>query len=417
MKKNNFHFVRQINEISVLRIIRDRGPISRSEVARFMGLSKVIIGGIVARLLETEIIFEVGKGDSTDRGGRRPIMLEFNANAWYAIGVEIHLNYASILITNMNAESIAQRSISYKDNTNPDNILRRIVKAIEKLFDDESKMDRILGLGVALPGLVDYKKGTLRYADSLKSWVGFPIKSHLESMLDTRVYIENDVKTTTLGEFHWGAGVEANNLVYIWLGEGIGAGLVINGELYRGFSSSAGEIGYNEIGGIDFNKKKFPILHANLNRYGEILNNRYLVNTLQHHLEVNHTTSKLHGKKLDLTLISQAALDGDELASAALTEFGTLLGMLLISLVNFLNPEMVVIGGPVMDSCEVILETAIARTREDVLRMPAQEVQILAGSLKNRAGVLGAVGLVLQDLFKPPIVNLTAYRSLFSVEN
>ncbi|HCW77197.1 MAG TPA: hypothetical protein DHU63_11760 [Candidatus Marinimicrobia bacterium] len=417
MKKNNFHFVRQINEISVLRIIRDRGPISRSEVARVMGLSKVIIGGIVARLIETEIIFEIGKGDSTDRGGRRPIMLEFNANAWYAIGVEIHLNYASILITNMNAETVAQRSISYKDNTNPDNILRRIVKAIEKLFDDESKMDRILGLGVALPGLVDYQKGSLRYADSLKSWVGFPIKTHLEGILDTRVYVENDVKTTTLGEFHWGAGIETNNLVYIWLGEGIGAGLVINGELYRGFSSSAGEIGYNEIGGSEFNAKNFPILYAHQIRYGEILNNRYLVSALQRHLETNHVSSKLQGKKLDLALISEVALEGDALAAAALSEFGTLLGMLLISMVNFLNPEMVVLGGPVMDSCGIVLEKAIARAREDALMMPAQEVQILAGSLKNRAGVLGAVGLVLQDLFKPPIVNLNAYRSLFSVEN
>lgn len=417
MKKNNFHFVRQINEISVLRIIRDRGPISRSEIARFMGLSKVIIGGIVARLLETEIIFEIGKGDSTDRGGRRPIMLEFNANAWYAIGVEIHLNSASILITNMNAETVAQRSISYRDNTNPENILRRIVRAIEKMFEDESKMDRILGVGVALPGLVDYKNGTLRYADSLKSWVGFPIKTHMESLLDTRVYIENDVKTTTLGEFHWGAGIEANNLVYIWLGEGIGAGLVINGELYRGFSSSAGEVGYNEIGGSEFNAKNFPILFAHQIRYGEILNNRYLINALQRHLETNHVTSKLHGRKLDLAMISETAMEGDALANAALTEFGTLLGMLLIGLVNFLNPEMVVLGGPVMDNCEIVLEKAIARAREDELRMPAQEVQILAGSLKNRAGVLGAVGLVLQDLFKPPIVNLNAYRSLFSVEN
>ncbi len=416
MKKNNFHFVRQINEISVLRIVRDQGPLSRSEVARIMGLSKVIIGGIVARLLETEIIYEVGKGESTNRGGRRPIMLEFNANAWYAIGVEIHLNSASILVTNMNAETIAQKSITYKDNNNPENILRRIVKAIEKLFDDESKMDRILGVGVALPGLVNYKKGTLRYADTLKSWVGFPIRSHVESLLDTKVYIENDVKTTTLGEFHWGAGIDAENLVYVWLGEGLGAGLVINGELYRGFSSSAGEIGYNEVGALNFNKENFPILHAKQHRYGEILTNRYLMNAIQQHLETNHVNSRLKGRKLDLALVASAALEGDELATTALQEFGGLLGMLIISIINFLNPEMIVLGGPVIDQCESVLDFALAKTREDELRMPAREVQILPGSLKNRAGMLGAVGLVLQDLFKPPIINLTAYRSLFSVD-
>ena len=87
MRRSNFHFVRQINEISVLKIIRDKGPISRSEVARDMGVSKVVIGGIVKRMLETNILFEIGKGLSTNQGGRRPVMLEFNADAglcrWY----------------------------------------------------------------------------------------------------------------------------------------------------------------------------------------------------------------------------------------------------------------------------------------------------------------------------------------------
>jgi len=182
MKRSNFHFVRQINEISVLRIIRDEGPISRSDVAREMGVSKVIIGGIVKRLLETNILFEIGKGQSTTQGGRRPVMLEFNADAGLAIGVEVHLHQANILITNMNAEILHERTVKFQDNSVPEDILLRIVKAIQKLVGDAEKMRSILGVGLALPGLIDYEDGSILTSHSLKSWEGFPIKKYFEEV-------------------------------------------------------------------------------------------------------------------------------------------------------------------------------------------------------------------------------------------
>ena len=187
MKKSNFHFVRQINEISVLRIVRDEGPISRSEVARRMGVSKVIIGGIVRRLIGTNILFEIGKGESTVQGGRRPVMLEFNANAGLAIGIEIHLHRATILVTNMNAEIVHEGVVNFNDNTNPKGILTRIIKSIEKMIGDQEKMNSILGVGIALPGLIDYESGSILTTHSLKEWEGFPIKSFLEKALDTKI--------------------------------------------------------------------------------------------------------------------------------------------------------------------------------------------------------------------------------------
>jgi len=416
MKKSNFHFVRQINEISVLRIVRDEGPISRSEVARRMGVSKVIIGGIVRRLMGTNILFEIGKGESTVQGGRRPVMLEFNADAGLAIGIEIHLHRAAILVTNMNAEILHEGVVNFNDNTNPKAILTRITKSIEKLIGDDEKMKSILGVGIALPGLIDYEAGSILSTHSLKDWEGFPIEAFLEDALDTKIYMENDVKTITLGEYHWGAGQQAKNVIYIWLGEGIGAGIIINGDIYRGITASAGEVGYTEISARGINRGKYPILYQDQKRFGEILTTPHLENSLQQAVNANGIKTLLKDAEINLLSIASAAKQGDQLALDALREFGEILGVLTISVINLFNPELIIMGGPVIDKCPMVLETASVRAKADALLLPAEVVEIKAGALKNRAGTLGAVGMVLQDLFKPPIVNLATYRSLILPE-
>jgi len=417
MKRSNFHFVRQINEISVLRIIRDEGPISRSDVARKMGVSKVIIGGIVKRLLGTNILFEIGKGQSTTQGGRRPVMLEFNADAGLAIGIEVHLHHANILITNMNAQILHERAVTFQDNSNPEQILQRIVKAIQKLIADPDKMKTILGIGLALPGLIDYKEGTILSSHSLKSWEGYPLKTFIEEALETNVFIENDVKAITLGEFHWGAGLDTKNMVYIWLGEGIGAGIIINGEIYRGITASAGEVGYTMIAARGINDGRFPILYQGQERFGEILSTPNLEHCLKDAVSKNGQASLLSEDEINLHNIALAAQKGDQLTNSALKEYGQMLGMLTISVINFFNPEMVILGGPVVDLCPLVLdETRKISKRDDDLHVPADIVKIKAGALKDRAGTLGAVGMVLQDLFKPPIVNLATYRTLILPE-
>jgi len=412
MKKSNFHFVRQINEISVLRIVRDEGPISRSEVARKMGVSKVIIGSIVRRLLETQILFEIGKGDSTTQGGRRPVMLKFNADAGLAVGVEIHLHRANILITNMNAEILHESGVNFSDNSNPKAILQRIVKSIEKMVSDPDRMHSILGVGLALPGLIDYELGSIRTSHSLKVWEGFPIQSFLEEALDTKVYIENDVKTITLGEYHWGAGQDARNVIYLWLGEGIGAGIIINGDIYRGITASAGEVGYTEFSDRGINSGKFPILYKDQHRFGEILTTRNLEKAVTRAVQKNGRPTILPTTNITLADIAKAAKDEDGIAREALSEYGQILGVLTTSVINLFNPELIIFGGPVIDECPQVIAEAHQRAQQDVLVAPAETVKMEAGSLKERAGTLGAVGMVLQDLFKPPIVNLATYRSL-----
>jgi len=343
-------------------------------------------------------------------------MLEFNADAGLAIGIEIHLHRATILVTNMNAEILHEGVVNFSDNTHPKAILTRIVKSVEKLVGAEEKLSSILGVGIALPGLIDYEDGSILNTHSLKAWEGFPIKAFLEDALDTKIYMENDVKTITLGEYHWGAGQQAKNVVYIWLGEGIGAGIIINGDIYRGITASAGEVGYTEISAHGINRGKFPILYQDQQRYGEILTSLHLEKALEKAVSANGRLTALRDVEINLQNIATAAKNEDTLATEALTEFGEILGVLTIGVINLFNPELIVMGGPVIDMCPMVLEAATRTAKSDVLPAPAEIVEIKAGALKNRAGTLGAVGMVLQDLFKPPIVNLATYRSLILPE-
>jgi glucokinase len=124
----------------------------------------------------------------------------------------------------------------------------------------------------------------------------------------------------------------------------------------------------------------------------------------------------LKDAEINLQSIASAAKNNDELALDALKEFGEILGILTIGVINLFNPELIIMGGPVIDKCPMVLDSATRSAKADVLLIPAEVVKIKAGALKNRAGTLGAVGMVLQDLFKPPIVNLATYRSLILPE-
>ena len=152
------------------------------------------------------------------------------------------------------------------------------------------------------------------------------------------------------------------------------------------------------------------------NRFGEILTTRNLELSMLAAVKSNGQQTMLQKNDINLSSIAVASKKGDQLAQDALREFGQILGVLTISVINLFNPELIIMGGPVIDKCPFVLDEAIMKAKEDVLVVPAEFVKIRPGALKNRAGTLGAVGMVLQDLFKPPIVNLATYRSLILPE-
>ncbi|MBM4161980.1 MAG: ROK family transcriptional regulator [Ignavibacteria bacterium] len=382
------------NEYRVLRLVRDSQLISRTEIAQFCKLSKPTVSEIVNRFVRQGFLERVGESDSTDRGGRKRELLRFNPRAGFVIGVDIGMSESTVAVTDLNANILNRTSIRYSTGSLPDFVLDRLFQSVDRLVRLTSlDIEKCVGVGIGLPGLIDRSTGIIRVADTLAGWAGVNIRQIFEERFRLPVYIENDVKTRCLAEFLFGSGKNFWNQVYLWVGDGIGAGIIIDGKLHHGITESAGEIGYNEIGYAIGNRSAFPMLYYGQRDFGEVLSDSVMVDAYRR-------ATKTHD---DITVetIFRAAVAGEPLAVGLIEEVSSLASVVCVNLINTLNPELIVIGGKIAEAGSLVLERVRQKVHEDILSVPAEAVRIVPAALKHDGVIVGAVGLVLYDLFKP----------------
>jgi len=406
-------FIKDYNELNVLRLIKHYGPISRAEIAKKIHISKAGISEIVARLIDQEYVYEAGVGNSTHRGGRRPILLTFNQKAGYVIGIEIKRSFAKISLLDMNATIHVNRTIHYSVGCSMDDVLMQLFPVLyEFLKIDWVTQSKPIGIGIGIPGLIDYDSGCIKLSDSLKSWENYPIRMKFESEFEIPTILENDVKTLALGECLFGKGIEHQSLVNLWIGDGIGAGIILNGSLIRGVTASAGEVGYDELGFYVRDRNEFPLLYNGQKRFGDILSNRWLSSAAYSAIKNGQSTILDENQVLPEQIVS-AAVNGDKLAISLLKEYGTILGILCINLINTLNVELLIISGKLLSQNDLLLQFVREKVDKDLLSVIPHAVHIVSSDLKEKGVVLGAAGLVLEDLFHHDFINIMKYRSVF----
>lgn len=241
--------IKRLNEIRLLNLLREESSISRNELARRARISKVAASDIVNRLDQAGFILTVGKGETTRRGGKPPILLELNPSSGYVVGVEIKRRRARVTLGNVESTVLTSEEVEYTVGTPMEQVLGAIFAAIDGMFTTHPvPAERFISIGVAIPGIVDYQKGELSYVDTLHDWAHKPLATHFAPRYRVPVQLENDVKVVTLGESLLGAGRGVSNMVCLWIGEGVGSGIILDGQLVRGGAGNAGEIGYLEVG-------------------------------------------------------------------------------------------------------------------------------------------------------------------------
>lgn len=227
----------------MLQTVIAQEPISRADIAQLTGLNKATVSSLINELLEEELVYESGAGESS--GGRRPVILHYNRVAGFSIGIDIGVNYILSVLTNLKGEILKEKSQPITDSSYSI-VIGHVKQMIRSLMDSipPSKY-RIVGLAIGVPGIVD-NKGTIISAPNL-GWKNINIKEEIEAEFDIPVCIENEANAGAYGEKRFGAGQNSQNLLYISAGIGIGVGIIINGELYRGQSGFSGEIGHTII--------------------------------------------------------------------------------------------------------------------------------------------------------------------------
>jgi len=388
--------IHEPNEVRVLRLVRDRRAISRIEIAKATGLHKATVTDLVTKLIDAGFLEDTGEVGIRRRVGRRRRLLRFLPMSGLVAGVDIRMTHAAVAITDLNAHVLLHDSFDYHAEDSADHVFSRVATMIRALLKaSRNPPTKLVGIGIGIQGIIDCSTNTLVLSTNKAGWHGESLSARLEQEFKIPVYAENDVKTMALGEYLFGAAKGAKDSVHLWVGEGVGAGIMINGQLLHGITSAAGEIGFIPLQSSAVDRRTFPLTFRDQEIFGQILNDANLIESYR------RSADNAHGEDVTVPFVAERARLGDQVAQQVIEEFVLLLSILCLTLVNTLNPEVIVIGGKFAESFPAVAEMLQRRIHKDVLTPPAEAVRVRCAANVERGVILGAAGLVLYELFEP----------------
>lgn len=397
-KTGSFQGMKSLNRSIILNSIRVHGMISRSEIAKETKLTPPTVTNIVTELIADNLVVESRPG--TSNGGRKPILLAINADSRFIIGVDVGVKKVRLALTNLNAEISMRKIEELPSELNEESFLvflREIISSFKQEMESVVQ-EKMIGIGVAMHGIVDHETGTSVHAPTLKL-ENVSVKDALEETFSLPVRVENDAKALALGEKWFGVGKDMDHFFCLNVGEGIGGGLVHNGQLVHGNDSLAGEIGHTvvDMGGRVCSCGNRGCLEAFASGNALKFKGKQLIDTGKAPKLVEKllgTSSPISGK-----IIYECAVDGDTVSRDILQETGEYLGIGILNLIHLINPQMIILGGGVSQASDFLLgpikEVVLARALSD----RARNTEIVVSELGEEGSLIGAVTLVLSELF------------------
>jgi glucokinase-like ROK family protein len=396
--------VRQINLAVVMHHLRESAPISRAALAEITGLNKTTVSSLVRELIDRQFVREVGyETPESGRGaGRLAMLLTLNPKAGYIVSFEIGVDFLMAVCTNFAPETIWQ----YKEDIDPDMgqqvIFDRLLALLYQALNIGSEYcQTLLGVAVGVPGLVDQTSGTLLFAPNLR-WENVPLRAQLQGLIDGPLVVDNEAKLAALGEHYFGAARGYNEVLYLSAGVGLGGGIVHGGQVFSGVAGFGSEFG-----------------HMTMDPEGEICNcgNRGCWETQVSQRALFRYLRRCEGQgnetiltemtggnlgALTVPMVVEAAQQKDRLALEALEVLGHHLGIGIASLVNALNPELVVFGGILSLASEYLLPVIENEVRRRALRWNREAIKVVVAKHGQEACVMGGVARVFQAVLAEP---------------
>ncbi|GAB4539827.1 MAG: xylose repressor [Anaerolineales bacterium] len=394
--------VRETNLSLALRLIHERAPISRAQVAQAAGLNKSTVSSLVDDLIARNLVHEVGVNSAG--AGRPATMLEVNPQAGNIIGVEFGVDFVSVAVTDFVGNILWRR----REETNPaegqEKIINQTLRIVQEAQTQNKKRGtRFLGIGLATPGTVDVEDGILVFAPNLH-WHQVPFREIFSKATNLKTFIENDANAATMAEHLFGGAKQLNDFIFVFAGIGIGSGLFLNGKLYRGKNGYAGEIGHSPISAGPAQN----VCHCGNRGCWETYANQYsILQRIQARLEVkrNSVIPQLLEEKqcaLSIPLIKQAADAGDAEALESFAEAGRAMGQGFAGLVNILNPETIILGGPLAIAGDYLLPSVREMIARHALPEIGQQAEIVLSTFGSDASLIGAIAIVVDDVLSNP---------------
>jgi N-acetylglucosamine repressor len=374
--------IRDINRQIVLNYVREREPISRAEIARESALQRSTVSAIVDDLQSDGLIEEVGEGEST--GGRPPTLLRLRTAGPIAVGVAITPSMTMIATSNLAGRVMSQQE--FPADPDPEKTFSRVIDSIEQLTGKNGSIESV---GVSLPGLVDPSTGSAIYIPYFK-WHDLPVAKMISAATKLPVRIDNDANAVALAELWFGRPEvsDARDFIMVLVAEGVGTGIVFDGQVYRGERGAAGEFGHMIIG------THAPIACSCGNRdCWEAFSSERATLARYQQLSQSSNADSVSFKEL-----VDRALAGEPQAKAALVDTARCLGVGISNLIVGISPEAVVVGGEITRAWPLV-EGALRETIEHRARRGLPSARILPSTLGEQPALRGALSLVLASKF------------------
>ncbi|MET8676891.1 ROK family transcriptional regulator [Streptomyces sp. NPDC004647] len=364
----------------VVRAVRLSGSLTQAEIARSTGLSAATVSNIVRELKDGGTV----QVTPTSAGGRRARSVSLSGDAGIVVGVDFGHTHLRVAVGNLAHQVLAEESEPLDVDASAAQGFDRAEHLVNRLIEATGiAPGKVVGVGLGVPGPIDVETGTLGSTAILPGWTGTNPREELTGRLGVPVHVDNDANLGALGELVWGSGRGVKDLAYIKVASGVGAGLVINGQIYRGPGGTAGEIG-----------------HITLDESGPVCRcgNRGCLETFTAARYVLGLLRSSHGPELTVERMVQLAREGDPGCRRVVGDVGRHIGSGVANLCNLLNPSRVVLGGDLAEAGELVLAPIRDSVARYAIPSAARRLSVVPGALGGRAEVLGALALVLNEM-------------------
>jgi glucokinase-like ROK family protein len=384
--------------VVVLDEVRFGRSRSRSELVARTGLGRAIVAQRVGELLERGLVIEGDVGPST--GGRPPRQLSFRASAGHVLVADLGATSVDVAVTDLDGRILGHHDEPSLIEAGPDVCLDRVDELFDLLLGTTHGIPGPLwGIGIGVPGPVEFQTGKPISPPIMPGWDGYPIRERFATRFGAPVWVDNDVNVLALGEWRSGIAAGHDDVVVVKIGTGIGAGIISSGRLHRGAQGSAGDVGHIQI--VDE-----PAVICRCGNIGclEALAGGEAIGRAGAAAALDGRSGRLR-TALDqrgvVTAedVARAASFGDPVAVVLLQDAGRRVGSMLASVVNFFNPSLIVIGGGVANSPDLLLASVRETVYRRSLPLATRELLIQRSSLGGLAGVIGSSAMVVDQLF------------------
>lgn len=387
-----------MNKSNILQIVRDQSPVFKAEIARLCNLSIPTVMKITDELIDRGLVRKVGKGEISR--GKPPEMLEFVADRYFIIGVDVGTTFISTIIMDLSARVLNRYMTPTHVEQRPDEVIGRIIDSLRFIISnsnvDESK---ILGIGIGMPGLLDSEAGVVLFSPDF-GWENINLLKPIRNVFSMPIVMENVTRAMAMGEKWFGAGRNTDIFLYINLGFGIGSAIMIDGELFRGFSGKAGELGHMTV------ERNGPL--CNCGNYG-CLEALASANAISKQAKLSIKNGRQSSilelangdpDKIEAKTVFDAAKNGDALALEIVMQAIEYLGVAIASATNLLEPGLIILEGGVTNAGDILIDNLQKVLNCHTMRYVGRHTRIIFSHMDDNAAAIGAASFLVKRLFE-----------------